>query len=320
MNKERVVKMISAVVIGIFSLGFFLPAQALVFDIPPNGDNVVGHIRYAYSLPGDTLFKIGRRFDIGYFEMIEANPRLSAEHNLGRNTRVVIPSRYILPGETRNGIVINLSELRLYYFFPDGKRVLTEPVGIGRVGWQTPTGKTKIIQKKKDPAWHPTDAVREEAASQGYILPDVWPPGPDNPLGQYMLRMGWYTYLIHGTNSPNGVGKRVSAGCIRMFPEDIEKLYYLVDVGTAVTVVDKPIKTGWQGSKLLVEVHKPLEEKGELVTSDTIDMVAKMTAQVKNKPVQLRWQQALQELKNQTGIPVEVGKVDRARLDASINS
>lgn len=311
MNIKHSLRGLAKLVLGISLAALSFTAQALEFQVPQNGDNVVGSIRYAYSQPGDTLFKIGRRYDIGYFEMIEANPRISPHNRLSRNTRVVIPSRFILPGDTRKGIVINLSELRLYYFYPDGKRVLTEPIGIGRVGWQTPTGKTKVIQKKKDPTWTPPEAVREEAASKGYILPDVWPPGKDNPLGQYMLRLGWYSYLIHGTNRPEGVGKRVSAGCIRMFPEDIETLYYLVNVGTPVTVVAQPIKTGWQGTKFLVEVHKPLEEKGELVENDTIDMVGDMTNQVKDKPITLRWSAALEALQQQSGIPVVVGKIKR---------
>lgn len=314
MNIRRTVQLVSTLVLGLSTA-----AQAMILNLPSNGDNVVGKIRQAYSQSGDTLFKIGRRYDIGYYEMIEANPGINPNHRLGRNTRVVIPSRFILPGKTRKGIVINLSELRLYYFFADGERVLTEPIGIGRVGWSTPTGKTKVIEKKKDPAWHPPEAVREEAASKGYILPDVWPPGKDNPLGQYMMRLGWYSYLIHGTNRPEGVGKRVSAGCIRMFPEDIENLFHIVKVGTPVTIVAQPIKIGWQGSKFLVEVHKPLEEKGEIVESDTIKMVTEMTNNVKDKPVRLRWSAALKEIQRQSGIPVEVGKINRKLLPSPVD-
>jgi len=283
----------------------FDAAYGLTFNLPSNGDNVVGHIKEIRSRRGDTLAKIGRRFDIGYFEMLEANPHSDPERALRPHSRVVIPSRFILPPGPRKGIVINLAELRLYYY-PNNREVMTEPVGIGRIGWMTPLGTTSVIQKVRNPSWRPPASVREDAAKQGYILPDVWPAGPDNPLGKFMMRLGWHTYLIHGTNRPDGVGKRSSAGCIRMYPEDIETLFHMVKIGTPVRVVNSPIKVGWQSGELLLEAHKPLQEKGKYVTDDTVSMIQRIHKTIQKKDVLVRWSLAQKEIKQQTGIPVVI--------------
>lgn len=286
---------------------FATTAQAIVFNLPVNGDNVVGEITYARAQPGEDLSELGRRFDVGYYEMREANPRLDKSGVIAPWAKVVIPTQFVLPPGPRKGIVINLAELRLFYYFPDGKRVLTEPVGIGKEGWETPLGVTEVISKVKDPAWRPTERVKEDALTQGYVLPDVWPAGPDNPLGKYMMRLGWRTYLIHGTNRPKGVGKRSSAGCIRMFPEDIEKLFSLVKLGTKVRVVNKPIKIGWQNKHLFLEAHKPLKEKGRFVESDTVNLVSNIYKAAHNHRAIIKWQDVQAEMNRETGIPIVIG-------------
>ncbi len=218
------------------------------FTIPANGDSLVGQVVIAESRHNETMAEVGRRYDMGIYEMMEANPNISEDDKLTPGTRLVIPSRFVLPPGPREGVVINLAELRLYFYPKEGNQVVTSPVGIGREGWETPLGTTKIVEKTKDPYWYPPQSVREDAAAKGYILPDSWPPGPDNPLGAYMLRMGWRTYLIHGTNNPEGIGKRSSAGCMRMFPEDIELLFGQIPLGTPVTIINRPVKVGlYQG-------------------------------------------------------------------------
>lgn len=291
---------------SILSLLAHIAVHASVIELPHNGDNIIGRVQTLESKRGDTLRKIGRRYDIGSAEMKDANPELELDTSLKVGTQVVIPQRFILPGHTRKGIVVNISELRMYYFL-DKDRVLTAPIGIGRVGWKTPIGTTKIIQKKYKPSWRPPVAVREEERKKGNILPDVMPPGPNNPLGDYMMRLGWYSYLIHSTNRPAGVGQRVTSGCILMYPEDIEKIFPLVPLGTQVTIVDEPIKIGHQGKKFFIEVHKPLEERGQYNEKDTIDLIEKLTKLVDNTPVHVRWKRALKAIKRESGIPVVVG-------------
>lgn len=233
--------------------------NASVFVLPANG-NVIGELQTATAQAGETLSDVGIRYDVGYYEMVAANPMVDPIRRLPPSIRLIIPSQYVLPSGARQGLVINLAEYRLYYFQPNDNTVVTLPVGIGREGWDTPLGLTKIIAKERDPIWRPTANVRAEAAKHGTPIPNEFPPGEGNPLGRHVMRLGWPTYLIHGTNRRDGVGSRVSAGCIRLMPEDIEVLFDLVAVGTSVRVVYEPIKIGRLGNQVMMEVHPPLAE------------------------------------------------------------
>lgn len=239
------------------------PVCATTYVIPASGD-IVGDIQYAAPEPGETLSDVGIRYDVGYFEMLRANPQVDPLRPLGLGTRLLIPSQYVLPPGPREGIVINLAEYRLYYYPPGDNVVITMPVGIGREGWHTPTGKTKVTRKERDPVWHPTANVRAEAAKNGTPIPSEFPAGEGNPLGRHVLRLGWPTYLIHGTNRRDGVGSRVSAGCIRMMPEDIEQLFERVNVGTPVTVMNEPLKLGFMQGQLYLQVHPALTDEKRL--------------------------------------------------------
>jgi len=245
----------------ILLMSLFVPtiSNALTFPLPKTG-NIVGSVQKVQSQKGESLGDIGRRFDVGVYEMIEANPNLNP-WSVGSGKDVVIPTKFILPPGPRKGIVINLAEMRLYFFHPDQNLVTTHPIGIGRKGWRTPVGTTKIVQKKKDPAWYPPDSIRASYERKGKSLPDVVPPGPDNPLGQFAMRLSIPGYLIHGTNKPGGIGVRSSSGCIRMFPEDIESLFYKTDVGTSVRIVHVPFKVGNKNGNYFIEAHEPLSEK-----------------------------------------------------------
>jgi L,D-transpeptidase ErfK/SrfK len=178
---------------------------------------------------------------------------------------VVIPARHIFPQAERTGLVINLPEMRLYYFpKPEkGKKpvVITYPISIGRMDWRTPLGRTTVIRKQKDPTWIPPQSLKNEAIAAGNPpLPDIVPPGPKNPLGRHALYLGTTGYLIHGTDKPFGIGMRVTHGCLRMYPEEVEKLFDQVAVGTPVQLVNQPIKLGWLADSLFIELHPPLEE------------------------------------------------------------
>lgn len=236
---------------------------AATFDLPPDEFDLVGAIRRVEALPEDTLLDIARRNGIGQEEILLANPDVDRWLPVG-GTPVVIPSHYILPAAPREGLVLNLPEMRIYYY-PQSEpgqpaEVQTYPVSVGRMDWATPLGETSLVSKQQDPPWRPPESIRREHEEQGDPLPRIVPPGPDNPLGRYALRLGIPGYLIHGTNKAFGVGMRVSHGCIRMLPEDIEILYPQLPLGTVVRIINRPAKVGWYGGDLYLEVHPPLEE------------------------------------------------------------
>lgn len=229
-------------------------------------ESIIGEIKYVEANHEETLVDIARRYDLGYDEIIKANPEVN-RWLPGQNTKVLLPSKFILPDTPRVGIVLNLAELRLYYFSPKKEGgtqlVYTFPISVGRMDWKSPLGSTKVVKKEKDPAWNPPASIKAEHAREGDYLPDQIPGGdPTNPLGHYALRLGISGYLIHGVNEQKeyGIGMRVTHGCIRLYPEDIELLFSLVEEGTTVLFVDQPLKVGWQGEELLIEVHSPLEE------------------------------------------------------------
>jgi len=226
--------------------------------------DLIGALRTVTARHEDTLLDIARRNDVGQDEIVIANN--AVDRWLPKEgTRVLVPSRYILPAAERKGLVLNVAEMRLYYFVPSQagrpEEVQTYPVSVGRMDWTTPLGVTRVVAKTRDPDWHPPESIREEAAARGDPLPEVIPSGPNNPLGDYALRLAVPGYLIHSTNKPYGVGMRVTHGCVRMYPEDIELLFPEVPVGTPVQIVNQPVKVGWLGDTLFIEVHPPLEEE-----------------------------------------------------------
>ena len=224
---------------------------------------MVGRLQVTVSKDKDTFADIARRFNVGYTELVRANPGVDPWLP-GEGTQIVLPTEFVLPDAPREGLVLNLASMRLYYF-PEPKKdgpveVITHPIGIGKVGWATPEGTTKVVSHVKDPTWTPPVSVRKEHEKEGDILPPTVPPGPDNPLGRHMMRLGWPSYLIHGTNKPPAVGMRASAGCVRLYPEDIALIFEAVPDGTKVTVVNQPVLLGWQGDRLLVQTYEPLDD------------------------------------------------------------
>ncbi|MDJ0710412.1 MAG: L,D-transpeptidase family protein [Woeseiaceae bacterium] len=225
--------------------------------------SVVGEPQVVFARGEDTLSDLAREYGLGYDEIIAANPGVDPWLP-GAGTPIVLPTQYVLPDVARRGVVLNIASKRLYYFpeVSDGEpqQVLTYPIGIGRVGWETPLGDTTVISKAKDPHWWVPASVRREHAELGDPLPSVVPPGPDNPLGHRVLKLDMPGYLIHGTNAPYGVGMRVSHGCVRLYPENIELLYELVAIGEPVTILNEPYLFGWAGDALYFEAHEPLED------------------------------------------------------------
>ncbi len=238
-----------------------LDARSATYELPAEGSDIVGEITTVVARYEDTLVDLARTHGVGYQDIVRANPEVDVWIP-GEGTEIVLPTRYILPPGPREGIVLNLAEYRLYYY-PEPRVgetpvVMTYPISIGRQDWETPLGQTRVTAKAVNPTWYPPQSVRDEHAAEGRPLARVVPPGPDNPLGSRAMRLGLPGYLIHGTNRPAGVGMRVTHGCVRMFPEDIEYLFELIAVDTRVRIINEPVKIGWQGDELLIEVHPVL--------------------------------------------------------------
>ncbi len=257
--------------VGVCILSLHLSANYSIsetFLLQQTGRNsVIGRVEFVNSGSDETLVDIARRYDLGYDEIVKANPRVN-RWVPERGEKVILPRQFVLPAAPRDGIVINLAEQRLYYFpqvSPNTEHlvVTTFPISIGRVGWDIRLGKTSIKEKVRNPTWYPPKSIREEHAREGEDLPEFVPGGsPDNPLGAYALYLGLSGYLIHGTETRKafGIGMRVTHGCIRLYPEDIVELFTTVEVGTPVYIVDQPMKVGWNEGELLLEVHSPLPE------------------------------------------------------------
>jgi L,D-transpeptidase ErfK/SrfK len=284
-------------------------ARAGGFVLPPPDVDLIGAVRTASAGPDDTLLDVARRHGVGQEEILLANPQVD-RWLPEPGTEVRIPARYVLPQARREGLVLNLPEMRLYHFEPDADppRVTTHPVSVGRMDWKTPLGETRVSARQKDPAWFPPESVRAEAAAAGESLPERVPPGPDNPLGSHALRLGLPGYLIHGTNKPYGVGMRVTHGCIRLYPEDIAALYERVPVGTPVQIVNQPVKLGWLDGLLFIEVHPPLEEESAGYAGLLRRAVDRIHEEISRRPAVLDGSALKQALRRADGIPVLIAR------------
>jgi L,D-transpeptidase ErfK/SrfK len=242
------------ILIAIIIILFFgSSVDAEVYSIDKNNTVIGANITYTVK-DNESLIEIARKFDLGYNEIADLNSDLDP-FIPGAGKSVEIPTSWVLPDvASYDGIVINLSEMRLYYFFRKKKSLLvrTFPIGIGSEGTNTPLGNFRVIQKIVSPSWYIPESIRKGKPT----LPKVVPPGPNNPLGSHALRLSLGTILIHGTNRPYGVGRRVSHGCIRLYPEDIPKLFQLVPNGTKVTIVNQPVKIGLRNNEVYIEAHK----------------------------------------------------------------
>ncbi|HET8710995.1 MAG TPA: L,D-transpeptidase family protein [Spongiibacteraceae bacterium] len=297
------------------------PVATHVFTLHDDSDGVVGRLQVTRAHEEDTLSDIARRFNIGYEEIVRANPTVDPwlPHE---GMLVILPTQFVLPDAPHNGVVINLAALRLFYFPPRKKgepqTVITHPIGIGQIGWSTPVGNTKIIRKRANPVWNPPASVRREHAEDGEILPAKIGPGPDNPLGKYAFTLDWPSYLIHGTNQPYGVGLRASHGCIRLYPEDIAQLFGMIPVGTKVTVVNQPQVYGYRGATLYMQSYPVLDDyakkpakgkaKGNAARAKSISSIAlKMSG---DKRVSIDQTLVAELTKNPNGIAIPISQAE----------
>ena len=283
------------------------PAAALELPLPPPGEDVVGQVQVIKARYEDTFADIGTANDLGYLEMIAANPGVDPWLP-GAGTEIILPTRFVLPPGPREGIVINLAEYRLYYY-PKGQDVVhTFPLGIGREGWGSPIANTKIIAKTANPTWTPPASIRAEHAADGDILPAVVPAGPDNPLGPFKFTLGVPGYLIHGSNKKFGIGMRTSHGCFRMFNNNVLQLSTMVPVGTPVRIINEPYKFGVSGGKVYLEAHTPLNEQGDpsVVDKHTAVINALLKREELANSLRMNWDMVRDVVAAEDGMPVEI--------------
>lgn len=302
----------------------FLTAQvyATSYELKNNTDSIVGELDSVIVNSDTTLLDVARKFGFGYQDLKLLNPTVDTW--MPEDGEIVqLPSRFILPNVARKGIVLNIPEMRLYYF-PQSKKgeankVVTYPLGIGKEGWATPYKQTRIIGKKKNPDWYPPKSIRREHENAGDPLPKIVKAGPNNPLGDHVLRLGLPSYLIHGTNKPWGIGMRVSHGCIRLYPEDIAELFEQVKVGTAVNIINRPYKIGEAGGVLYLEAHPVLktatiDEYGDVIedvnenpNNEFTKVVEMIVASTKEDEYIIDWGMAKIVSEESKGIPVAIG-------------
>lgn len=278
------------------------------FALRFNAENrdLVGHLQYVSAQNNDTVASVGQRYDVGYNALENANPDTDFHRMLYNGQPVQIPSEFLLPNVRREGIIVNLAEMRLYYFPSHSGTVYTYPVGIGKIGQTIPVIQTKVVRKEKDPIWTPTQNIRNWNLKQGVILPARMEAGPDNPLGPYAIYLQIPSYLIHSTIFPESVGRRASFGCIRMFEWDIEDFFPSVNRGIPVRVVNEPIKVGWSDRHLFLEAHEPLEEHEE--SANFSNVVSEINSEIgKHTNTLVDWQGVAYLSKEKDGVPHDIG-------------
>ncbi len=278
------------------------PAKA-----PRSFPDIIGEVTSYTIKEDDTLFDLAPEFRVGFIELAAANQGVDVwVPEVGSS--ITVPTAHILPDAPREGLVVNLGDMRLYYFPPDGGPVDSSAIGIGVDGAVTPIGKATIVRKQHKPTWYPPDSIRKEKPE----LPKVVPPGPENPLGEHGLYLSWRAYLIHGTNLPPGVGRRTSHGCIRMYPADVERMFRRVAIGTPVFVTNQPVKFGWRGGDMFAEAHPSLKQADELedegkFTPEPVNNVEALAKKAAGKHAdQIDWDAVGDTVVRRTGLPVRV--------------
>ena len=297
------------------------PVQAVKYTLEGQTDSVIGDLSTTYSRHEDTLLDIARAHGLGYQDIKLVNPGVDTWLP-GEGMKINLPLQFVLPNTRKKGIVLNIPEMRLYYF-PDASRqvedgtVFTYPLGVGREGWATPYMKTRIIEKKKNPKWYPPESIRIEHEEAGDPLPEVVEAGPDNPLGDFAMRLGMPEYLIHGTNKPFGIGMRVSHGCIRLYPEDIEHLFEQVSVGTRVEIINQPFKVGERKGVLYLEAHPHLEEDAEAFSE--VEAVNRMVEDYNHdQRFEINWSLVKKTVSTTAGVPVPIGMLKAETEDPTL--
>lgn len=283
---------------------------------PPNAQISTGTMKTYTVKEEDTFLDIARHYGLGYIELRAANPGVDPWAPTP-GEQIVIPTFNLLPRAVQQGIVVNLGDMRMYYFRTPGQSPETYALGIGAEGLDTPIGQTTIVRKTAYPSWYPTERMRKLKP----YLPVAVSPGPSNPLGTHAMYLGWPTFLIHGSNKPWGIGRRVSSGCMRMYPEDIIKVFDEVPVGTKVTVVDQPILVGWLKDGLYLEAN-PSKTQGEEIEINGTHTVRPLTDDMKKVIIEaagpeaesrIDWDTVDTAMRERRGYPVLIAQREAPR-------
>jgi L,D-transpeptidase ErfK/SrfK len=274
-----------------------------------NENNVLGRISVANVSEGETLSDIARMYNVGYTEIRIANSKVDPW--LPREGQeVMIPDMHVLPYATRNDIVINVPEMRMYYY---GERaasgIRSFPISVGRQDWTTPHGEMVVTGKLEAPAWYPPASILEEHEEMGEPLPRIVPAGPDNPLGRYALLLSKKSYLIHGTNKPYGIGMRVTHGCVRMYPKHIEWLFTAIKAGATVKVVNQPLKVGRMDDVIFLEAHPSLNEDRTSISKRYSNAIGVIKRSFGDSTLKLSYHLIQEVLLKQTGVPIKIGNL-----------
>ncbi len=279
-----------------------------LYSLPRNGNDLIGMMKTINAYQGESISDIAFRYDVGYTELLDANP------GLGRNTvrsdrELVIPTQYILPPrQYRHGIVINIAEMRVYYFPKNDNVVYTFPIALGKSGWRTPLGRTYIVRKEEAPEWNVPKSIQKYTLEKyGRQLPDIVPPGPENPLGDYALYLAMHGFVMHGTNDYTTIGKMVSSGCIRLYNRDITTLYDDVKPRTTVNIIYYPTKAGWQNGRLYLESHKRISHEEGMYESSMLPVRAIIQNASYGQTANINWPQIDAVVRRHSGIPTVVG-------------
>lgn len=305
-NSVIISQLKSLAIFALLALIATTQSYALTYQLPKDGDTIVGKAVEVKTKPGETLRLLARRRNMGVKEMQEANPGLKLDQALLPGTKVIVPSMFILPHKPWKGIVVNLDSYRLFYFLPEKNIVITYPVGIGKQGLNTPTFDGTVTRKAKDPSWYVPQSVHDRTKENlGIDLPKVMEPGKMNPLGQYALYTSKPAYLLHGTNAPGGVGSQVSSGCLRMLPEDIEVMYHTIQPHTTITVEHAPYQVGVLNHQLYFEAHpiQKSEFESDFVESNT-PAISEILNYALKYNLMVNWDLVDQAMHHRNSIPV----------------
>ncbi len=309
---------ITLVVICFVGMSLSVPNQSQANTVAPtkisvnsdkNFPKIIGQVQTHNTKYSDSLVDLARSNGLGYTEIVAANPGIDPWVP-GANRKIILPTAHIIPRGPREGILINLADQRLYLFDENLKTVESVPLGIGNAGWDTPKGVTKVVRKQHLPTWYVPKSVRIEQPE----LPPVIRPGPDNPLGTHAVYLDWPAYLFHGTNKPYGVGRRVSHGCIRLYPEDILRLFDKIGIGTKVTIIDQPMKLAFVKDGLWLEIHPnqlqadEIEQKGELTPAKPPEFEYLILLAAGGSANLIDWTKARTVAKQRRGIPIQILK------------
>ncbi|OGT60592.1 MAG: hypothetical protein A3E85_05940 [Gammaproteobacteria bacterium RIFCSPHIGHO2_12_FULL_45_12] len=290
---------------------------AISYPLPAPNTSLVGQKQYALTHYGESVIQMAEQHDVGFNALKNANPHLNLNRRFLADEIVQIPTQHLLPDTSQKGIIINLPEMRLYYFAPDTHQLFTFPIGIGKIGNTIPLVKTVVTRKTEHPFWIPPKSIRDYNLNEfGIELPTVMPAGPDNPLGPYAIYMRLPTYLIHSTIYPESVGKRASFGCIRMFESDIKELYPLMKKGIPVFIIDMPLKFGWQEDRLYMEKYPSLSERKQNNATHLSQVIHQIVLKTQHQATLVDWQGVSYIAAENDGMPHEIGKLIPTKQNA----